>query len=66
MKLGALLKWGILIKGVGCDRVAEEVWSGTFLQRIREEESSYENLVNSPKMKQVTWNKSSLILTIQK
>jgi hypothetical protein len=66
MKLGPLLKWGILIKGVSCDRVAEEVWSGTFLQQIREEESSCKNLMNSPKMKQVAWNESSLILTTQK
>ncbi len=66
MKLGALLKWGILIKGVGCDRVAEEIWSGTFLQWIRKEESSSKNLMKSPKMKQVAWNESSLILTIQK
>jgi hypothetical protein len=31
MKLRALLKWGILIKGVVFERVAEEVCSETFL-----------------------------------
>jgi hypothetical protein len=48
MKLGALLKWVFIIKGVIFERVAEEVCSETFLQRIREAESSYKNLMKSP------------------
>jgi hypothetical protein len=31
------------------ERVAKEVCSDTFLQRIREAESSYKNLMKSPK-----------------
>ncbi len=50
MKLGALLKWGILIKRVVFERVAEEVCSETFSQWIREADSSYETLTKSPKM----------------
>jgi hypothetical protein len=50
MKLGASFKLGILIKGVIFERVAEEVYGETFLQRIREAESSYENLMKSPKL----------------
>jgi hypothetical protein len=50
MKFGGLLKWGILIKGVAFERVAEEVCSQTFLQWRTEAESSYENLMNSPKL----------------
>ncbi len=44
MKLGALIRWGILIKGVGFAKAAEEVCSETFLQRIREAESFYKNV----------------------
>ncbi len=40
IKLGTLLKWGILIKGVVFERVAEEVCSYMFLQQAREAESS--------------------------
>jgi len=49
MKLGALLKWGILIKGSHFERMAQGVCSETFLQWAREAESSYENLRKSPK-----------------
>jgi hypothetical protein len=50
MKLGALIKWGILIKGVGFAKAAEEVCSETFLQRIREAESFHKNLMKSPNL----------------
>jgi hypothetical protein len=50
MKLGVSLKWGNLIKGVIFERVVEEVYSETFLQWIREAESSYKNLMKSPKL----------------
>jgi hypothetical protein len=40
---------GILIKRLAFERVAEEVWSETFLQRIREVKSFYKNLMISPK-----------------
>jgi hypothetical protein len=49
MKLGALFKWGILIKGVAFGKVAKEVCSETFLQQLWEAESSYKNLSKSPK-----------------
>ncbi len=42
------MKWVFIIKGVIFERVAEEVCSETFLQRIREAESSYKNLMKSP------------------
>jgi hypothetical protein len=40
---------GVLIKGVIFERVAREVCSETFLEWIREAESSYKNLMKSPK-----------------
>ncbi len=50
MKLGALLKWGILIKEVSFfEMVAEEICNEMFIQWIREAESSYENLMKLPK-----------------
>ncbi len=49
MKLGALLKWGILIKVIAFERVAEEVYSEMFLLQIREAEYSYKKLMKSPK-----------------
>jgi len=40
---------GDFIKRSNFLKVAKEVCSETFLQRIRESESSYENLMKSPK-----------------
>jgi hypothetical protein len=41
---------GFLLKGIVLERVAEDVCSETFLPQIREAESSYENLMKSPKL----------------
>jgi hypothetical protein len=54
MKLGALLKWGILIKGVAFEQISEEVCSAMFLQWIGKAESSYKHLMKSPKKSFIT------------
>jgi hypothetical protein len=48
MKSGALLKWGILKKGVISKGWPKRFCSEMFLQRTGEAESSYENLMISP------------------
>jgi hypothetical protein len=48
MKLGAFLKWGILIKGVISKGWPRKFCSEMFLQWTGEAESSYENLMISP------------------
>jgi hypothetical protein len=49
MKLGALLKWGILIKGVAFGRVAEEVYHEDIFRADRGSGKFSGKFIESPK-----------------
>jgi len=49
MKLGALLKWGILIKGVTFGRVAEEVYCEDIFRAVRGSGKFLRKFIESPK-----------------